>query len=145
MPGPDVDLPQFFQRDGEQAAIDEWVAALGVDFWDDEFRHRLERRIYHHGLRLLQRGQSIIVEDGTWTRAERDDLRETASRLGATIAIHYCKAALEELWRRLEVRNATGAPDTVLITREILEECWGRFEPPDEAELALFDRCIVHT
>ena len=125
--------------------IDEWVAALGVDFWDDEFRHRLERRIYQHGLTLLELGQSIIVEDGTWTRAERHDLREVARRLGATIDIHYCKASFDELWRRLELRNASGAPDAVPITKEILAECWGRFEPPDEAESALFDHCIVHT
>ncbi len=43
--------------------VDEWVAALGVDFWDDEFRHKLDRRLYSHGLTLLRLGQSIILED----------------------------------------------------------------------------------
>ena len=125
--------------------IDEWVAALGVDFWDDDFRHKLERRLYKLGLRLLELGQSIILEDGTWTRDERDELRKIARNLGATIELHYIDLPLEELWRRLEGRNSAGAADTVPITKEILEECWQRFERPDEAELALFDRCTVHT
>ncbi len=30
--------------------IDEWVAALGVNFWDDEFRHKLHARLYVHGI-----------------------------------------------------------------------------------------------
>src|SRR4051812_2942160 len=63
--------------------IDEWVAALGIDFWDDEFRHKLERRLYKHSLALLERGQSIILEDGTWSRGERNELREVARKLGA--------------------------------------------------------------
>ncbi len=125
--------------------IDEWVAALGVDFWDDAFRHKLERRLYRHGLTLLELGQSIILEDGTWRRDERDGLREVARKLGATIEIHYFNLPFEELWRRLEARNAAGAPDTVPITKQVLKACWRKFERPDEAELALFDSCIVHT
>src|SRR5512132_221361 len=41
--------------------IDEWVAALGVDFFDFEFRLRLESRLYEHGITLLKLGQSIIL------------------------------------------------------------------------------------
>lgn len=125
--------------------IDEWVAALGVDFWDDEFRHKLERRLYKHDLTLLKLGQSIILEDGTWTRDERDELRGVARKLGAAIEIHYFNVPFDELWRRLEVRNAIGASDTVPVTKKLLKECWLKFQRPDEAELKLFDRYIVHT
>jgi predicted kinase len=124
--------------------IDEWVAALGMDFWNDEFRHKLERRLYKHFLTLLELGQSIILEDGTWRRDERDELRGVARKLGATIEIHCFNASFDELWRRLEVRNAAGAVDAVPITKEILEECWRRFERPSETELAMFDSYILH-
>ena len=67
--------------------IDEWVAALGVDFFDFEFRLRLESRLYEHGITLQ---------------------------------------------------------DTVPITKELLQECWRRFQRPDEAELALFTRAVVY-
>lgn len=125
--------------------IDEWVAALGVDFWDDEFRHKLHARLYEHGLTLLKRGQSIILEDGVWRRDERDRLREVARKLGVAIEIHYFDVPFDELWRRLEARNAIGAYDTVPITKELLQECWRKFQPPDDAELALFDSYVVYT
>lgn len=64
--------------------VDEWVAALGIDFWDDAFRHKLDRRLYNHGLTLLKYGQSIILEDNFWTRCERDEHRKVARKLGAT-------------------------------------------------------------
>jgi predicted kinase len=128
--------------------IDEWVAALGVDFWDDDFRHKLERRLYKHGLTLLERGQSLILEDGTWSRGERDKLREVARKLarklGATIEIHYFDIPFDELWRRLEVRNAIGAHGTVPISKELLQECWRKFERPDEAELSMFGRHTIY-
>ena len=125
--------------------IDEWVAALGVDFFDDEFRHKLHVRLYEHGITLLNRGQSIILEDGLWRRDERDRLREVAHKLGVAIELHYVDVPFDELWWRLEARNALGADDAVPITKELLKECLPRFQPPDEAELALFDSYVVYT
>ena len=125
--------------------VDEWVAALGVDFRDDAFRHRLHARLYELGLTLLKLGQSIILEDGVWRRDERDRLRDVAHQLGAAIEMHYFDVPFDELWRRLEARNALGAHGTVPITKELLEACWRRFQRPDAAELALFDRYVVYT
>ena len=124
---------------------DEWVAALGVDFFDDAFRAKLQVRLYEHGITLLKLGQSIIVEDGLWRRDERDSYREVAHKLGTAIELHYFDLPFDELWRRLEARNATGAYGTVPITKELLKECWPKFQRPDEAELALFDSYVVYT
>ena len=123
---------------------DEWVAALGVDFWDDAFRDKLQVRLYEHGITLLKLGQSIILEDLLWRRDERDSYRGVAHKLGAAIEIHYFDVPFDELWRRLEARNAMGAHGTVPITKELLKECWLKFQRPDEAELALFDSYVVY-
>ncbi|HEV2403985.1 MAG TPA: ATP-binding protein [Ktedonobacterales bacterium] len=125
--------------------VDEWVAALGVDFWDDEFRHKLHARLYEHGITLLKLGQSIILEDGLWRRDARDSHREVARKLGAAIEIHYFDVPFDELWRRLEARNAIGAFGTVPITKDLLKACWQKFQRPDEAELALFDSYVIYT
>lgn len=125
--------------------VDEWVATLGVDFFDDEFRHKLEVQLYEHGLTLLKLGQSIILEDGFWSRVERDRHREVAHNLGAAIQMHYFDVPFEELWRRLEIRNANEAHGTVPITKELLTKCWSMFQPADEAELMLFDSYFVHS
>ncbi len=124
---------------------DEWMAALGVDFFDEVFHERLQARLYEHGLKLLELGQSIIVEDGHWRREERDRHREDARRLGATVIMHYFDLSFDELWHRLEGRNAKGEYGTVLVAKEQLQEYWPKFQRPDEEELMLFDQYIVHT
>ncbi|GAA1998193.1 AAA family ATPase [Microbacterium pumilum] len=135
------------QRARETGAIrfstDEWMADLGVDFFD-HIRDGLQARLDQLSKDLLERGQSVILEDGTWKREERERLRRLASELGAATEIHYFDIAIDELWRRLEIRNASPTFGTVPITRELLEECRLRLERPDDAELSLFHRTVVH-
>jgi predicted kinase len=125
-------------------STDEWMAALGVDFFD-KIRENLQKRLDELWKKLLEHGESIILEDGTWQREERDELRQVAKMLNAVTEIHYFDIAFDELWRRIQIRNAIGAYGAVPITEELLEECWSRLQRPDKAELSLFDRCIVHT
>jgi predicted kinase len=135
------------QRERETGAIrfstDEWMADLGMDLFDP-IRDSLQARLDRLWKELLQRGQSVILEDGTWKRAERDRLRQVASELNAVTEIHCFDLPFDELWRRLEIRNTDGPYGTAPITRELLEECQLRLEKPDEAELALFDHSVVH-
>lgn len=135
------------RREEETGAIrfstDEWMADLGVDYFD-EIRDTLQVRLDRMWRRLLERGQSVILEDGTWTRSERDRLRRTASELDALTEIHCFDVGIDELWRRLQIRNSNPGYGEVPITRELLEVCWGHFEKPDDAELNLFHRRVIH-
>jgi predicted kinase len=118
---------------------DEWKHALGIDYYDEAARVRLEKRLWALAHELLMLRQSVIMENGFWAREERDELRLAARSLGATVELHYLAAPVEELWRRLELRNEQVKPGAVPITRSDLEEWATRFEAPDAAELALFD------
>lgn len=118
---------------------DEWKHALGIDYYDEQMRVRLEERLWGLARELLTLGQSVILENGFWARKERDELRLAARTLGVAVDLHYLEAPVEELWRRLELRNAQAAPGTVPITRIDLEKWSAVFERPDAAELALFD------
>jgi predicted kinase len=125
-------------------STDEWMADLGLDYFDP-LRDRVQARLDRLWRELLEHGQSVILEDGSWTRAERDELRRVARDFGATTELHVFDIPVEELWRRLEGRNERPGRGEVPITRELLDESLQRFEAPDAAELALFDRWIVHT
>src|SRR4051794_24611518 len=118
---------------------DEWKHALDIDYYDEEARTRLEERLWMLAQELLMLGQSVIMENGFWTRGERDELRLAGRALGAAVELHYLAASVEELWRRLELRNMEGAPGAVPIRRSDLEQWVAQFEAPDVAELALFD------
>jgi predicted kinase len=125
-------------------STDEWMADLGVDYYDD-LRVNLQSRLDRLWRELLARGQSVILEDGTWTRRERDEIRRVAAELGALTEMHWFDLAVDELWRRLEERNASPSHGSAPIPRTVFEESRHRLERPDDAELALFDRFIVHT
>ena len=123
---------------------DEWMADLAIDLFDEEARARVENRLWKLGQELLRLGQDIILENGLWTRAERDDKRHDTQELGAIIEMHYFDVPLEELWRRLEIRNVSGGHGTAPISREQIEGYAKLFQPPDSEELARYDYALVH-
>jgi predicted kinase len=118
---------------------DEWKHDLGIDYYDEDARVRLERRLWRLARELLALGQSVIMENGFWAREERDELRLAARALGVAVELHHLEAPVDELWRRLDARNKLAVPGTVPIEREDLERWALQFEAPDLAELALFD------
>jgi predicted kinase len=120
---------------------DEWLTALGFDLWDEPARDRVERLQWELARRVVGLGGSVILENGYWTRAEREQRRQEARALrpDVRLELRYLAAPLDELWRRIERRNAAPEWRAAPIPREKLEE-WARFfEPPDAAELAQYD------
>ncbi|MHB1854346.1 MAG: AAA family ATPase [Acidimicrobiales bacterium] len=118
---------------------DDWVAQLGGDVWDDEFRVRVEQQLWILTQALLAHGQSVILEWGHWSRAERDEKRLGARDLGVGVELHYLDAPLEELIERAERRNISGEWTAAPITRAHFEEWASIFQAPDEEEIRLFD------
>lgn len=118
---------------------DEWKYALNIDYYDEAARIRLEGRLWRLAQELLTLGQNVIMENGFWARDERDHLRLAARCIGVLVELHYLEAPVEELWRRLHVRNNLAAPGVVPIERRDLERWAAQFEAPDATELAMFD------
>ena len=122
---------------------DEWKHDLGIDYYDEQRRVQLEDRLWRLGQELLTLGQSVILENGFWAREERDELRLSARALGVAVELHYLEVPVEELWRRLQLRNDEALPGVVPIKREDLQRWALQFEAPDAAERALFDEAGV--
>ena len=118
---------------------DEWKHDLGIDYYDEPMRVKLEARLWRLAQELLTLRQSVIMENGFWAREERDELRLAARTLGVPVELHYLEAPVEELWRRLELRNEEAPPGAAPIKREDLQKWALQFEAPAAPELALFD------
>jgi predicted kinase len=131
------------EMDAIRFSTDEWMADLGVDYFD-AMRDNLQHRLDELWKELLGHGQSVVLEDGTWKRGERDEIRRIANVLGATTEMHCFDIPFDELWRRLELRNSAASHGAAPITKEVLEESRRRLDSPAAAELSLFDRVIVH-
>lgn len=118
---------------------DQWTTELGLDVWDDGLRVRVEARLWALAQELLANEQSVILEWGHWARAERDEKRLGARALGVGIELRYLELPLEELIERAERRSASGEWTASPMTRAHFETWAAIFEPPDEAEMRLFD------
>ncbi len=94
---------------------DEWKHDLGIDYYDEDARVRLEARLWRLAQELLTFGQAVILENGFWAREERDELRRAGRTLGVAVELHYLQASVPELWRRLELRNAEAKPGNAPI------------------------------
>jgi predicted kinase len=123
------------ERGGVRLAPDDWMDALGVNLWDTVMRARVEALQWSLAKDLLRAGVIVIVEWGTWSRAERDTLRVEARELGAAVELVYLDVPVDELWRRIRDRGREDPP----ITRADVETWSREFEPPDEAEMGLYN------
>lgn len=98
-------------RSAVRLTKDEWLWALGASPWDAT----------------------------TNDKVERDDLRTTARSLGIGVELHYLDAPIDELWRRIQLRNTAPPWDSEPILLAHLVEWASTFQEPDAAGLALFD------
>jgi len=118
---------------------DEWLIALGSDPWDEPTRVNVEEELWHLAHEALRLGLSVVVDFGLWARSERDVFRVAARELRVGVELHLLDVPIDELWRRIDARNAAPPWDRYPISRPHLEEWADVFEAPDAAELALFD------
>ena len=118
---------------------DEWMDALSLNRWDEEKRGRIERLQWKLGQELLARGLTVIIEWGTWGRAERDALRLGARALAAAVELHYLSEPLDVLFERIQRRGLEKPP----IEREAMSRWFESFQEPTPEEMALFDKPVV--
>ena len=122
---------------------DEWMGALAIDLFDQRARADVERLQWALAQELLALGITVIIEWGTWARAERDAIRRRCRELGAAVELHHLDAPLEELWERIADRNRL--PGEAMLSREdLLHWSSALFEAPTPLELALFDPPPTH-
>lgn len=117
---------------------DEWIATILADPSDtaelDRLRAPVELLQWEVAKRALVLGIHVILENGFWSRAERAQFRAEAEALGARVELHYLEVSRDQLWARLEKRNANLPPGTFQVSEEQLDLWLSWFEPPTEDE-----------
>jgi len=118
---------------------DEWMDALSISIWDEMKREKIEALQWRLAQQLLAHGLTVIIEWGTWGRAERDTLRVRARELGAAVELHFLAASEDVLWARIQRRGVERPP----IERETVSRWFEIFQPPTAEEMALFDEPLA--
>lgn len=114
---------------------DEWMARIVGDGHDEARRQKVELVQWEIAARALSLGIDVVLENGFWSRSEREEFRAKAAALGARSKVHFLDVPLETLLERLAARNQALPPDTFHVTEEQLRMFWSWFEPPGPDEL----------
>ena len=118
---------------------DEWISEVLADPSDaaelDRLRDPIEAIQWRIAKRVLKLGVDVILENGFWSRNERDLVRSEALALGACVELHYLDVPRHELWSRLSRRNDNLPPNTFAVTEAQLDLWMSWFEPPTADEL----------
>lgn len=119
---------------------DEWVAELYEHRMDGKHhkqtRAQVEKLQWGLGKRLLTLGQDVILENGFWSRTERQRYIGEAKAIGALVKIDYEDVPVEELWERAVKRPETRDVGLLHFTKQDLEGWAATFEPPTHDEAA---------
>ncbi len=86
------------------------MSSLGINLHAEQDTERIETLQWQLTQSLLALGNTVIIEWGAWGKWERDIFRTRARELGAAVELHYLTAPLEELFRRIQLRNAEDPP-----------------------------------
>jgi predicted kinase len=116
---------------------DEWMAQIVGDGYDESRRAGVEAVQWKLAQRLLSFDIDVILENGFWTRAERDLYRVGAKTAGATVRLHYQDVTADELKRRLRERNEDVPEDAFYIPDANIDAWALEFEPPAPDELQI--------
>lgn len=95
------------------------------DGYDQARRDAVEAVQREIAARALSLGVNVILENGFWSRSERDSYRARATAIGVQTKLHYLDVPLEELKRRLAKRNVALPPDTFHVSEDDLVK-WAR-------------------
>ena len=131
------------ERNAIRLCPDDWIERLLADPEDFVERNRLrdpvENLQWELAREYLAQGFTVVLDNGFWSEEERSLYAMGGLELGAVIELYCLEVPLEELWRRVQVRNAELESKTFVMTREELEDAWRVFEPPSADELAFYD------
>ena len=114
---------------------DAWLIRLGFDGYDLDARAAVEELQWGVAARCLASGLDVVLENGFWTRADRDVYRARGRAMGAAVKLHFLDLSTEELVRRVMARNAALPPDAYAVKPEDIPLWMAEFEAPSAAEL----------
>ncbi len=132
------------ERGITRLCTDDWMADHGLNLQDEALHEKSWKALWAAAWERLADGESLLFEDGLWTKKERDNIRARAKELGVVTEFNYFDVPLEVLKQRVQRRNDEGGHGVAQITDEQLDQYSELFEKPTEAELKLYDITTIH-
>jgi predicted kinase len=111
----------------------------------DRLRDPVEKVQWKEAKKIIKLGCSVILENGFWTRKERERYAKEARETGALVELHYLKIPLHILKERIKKRNSSLGDKSFEVDSDELDTYLKWFEEPDKIEQKLYDGFFVYT
>lgn len=117
---------------------DEWVISIfGNDPTIENFEtydKRITALVTEQALRCLEAGNDVIIDDGFWSKSQRDDIRTRIAKIGGTLQFYYLKRSLPEMKKRTLGRNGKQSNNSFDIDEKMFDGYIEKFEEPSPDE-----------
>jgi predicted kinase len=100
----------------------------------EEYDHEMISLVRDIALACLRAGTDVIIDEGFWTRKQRDKIRERVENAGAIPKMYYLKVPREVMKRRTLKRTVEPPIDSFIIDEEAFNHYWDSFQPPNKDE-----------
>lgn len=117
---------------------DEWsIRFIGNDPTIDgyeEWDHKICGLSRDIAFQLAEKGIDVIIDEGFWEKAQRDEMRRRTDAIGAKTVMYYVETPIETIRERVVRRNNTLTKDSFQISREMLDTYLMYWQPPGKDE-----------
>jgi predicted kinase len=83
---------------------------------------------------LAEKGIDVIIDEGFWTKEQRDEMRRRADAIDAKVVMYYLKTPIETIRDRVLKRTNNPTKDSFKISQEMLGNYLMYWQPPSEDE-----------
>jgi adenylate kinase family enzyme len=95
---------------------------------------KVEEAIKERVVKHLASGTSVVLDFCPWRAVQRQAYYSFIATNRAVPKVHYLPVEKDELLRRLEIRNSLRDTRYQYMSAEMLDDFYGRFDPPTEDE-----------
>lgn len=118
---------------------DEWITRFQNKLIDQPaLRDEVEATQWQQAQLQLANNNHVILENGFWSREDRERYLRQANAGGVGVTLHYLDVPLATLKTRIVARNRDLPKGTFPIDEPDLDRFAAMFEPPTEDETSLF-------
>ena len=122
------------QTDAILFSPDQWMHASGIPLRNSEVRTYIEQAQLKIALLVLSQGSDVVIDWGTWGRAERLDIISRVKAEGNTVNGYFLTPELSVLMSQVETRESNWRISDRATQSEIVDSL-ENFENPQSDEL----------
>lgn len=118
---------------------DEWVIKIfgnkiTVDSDFEEYDQKVTELATDIALKILRAGNDVIIDEGFWNKAHRDQIKKRVISVGANPILYYIECPVEKMRERVVNRSKILPEDSFEISGEMFDGYLKNWRAPEKDE-----------